>query len=200
MGKNQYQVEERVADSLDVELDNLIAQNNALSTFVQDSADDISRIAELTQWLYGRQRNAKDAAFIHETYEIANRLGVRVTQSDLANAAAIAFAKMLLRSHGKLAGENEELCQELDKVEGDLVDMRHEINRLDASYRETMTTAYKQIFAELHNGIRNITGCGEWALVYRLTDVLVGNKEPTDEQCRLLIELLSTFEESEQAS
>jgi len=92
----------------------------------------------------------------------------------------------------------EEVCQELDKVEGDLVDMRHEVNRLDASYKETFTTAYKQVFTELHRGIQKTTGCREWGLVYRLTDLLIGNTDPSDEQRDLLSRLLATVEQPEQ--
>lgn len=194
MNDHYYQHEEDVI-TVENELDTMDATRKALVVDTQITADQVSRSADITQYLYPLQGTAEQAALVSEQHETISQLATRITQYDLAYASTAAFAHRMFEMHQQLAGSMEKLADEKDFLEGKLSNKKQQLKKLEAEFNDTMKTAYQEIFTEMHESIRELTGCGEWALVHRLTDMLVGNTEPSDYQRQLLSELLSTFVE-----
>ena len=182
----------------EVELENIQAQEHALSTIVADTAAHVNRIVEIGAWLANRQQDADDQAFVNEMVTLANTMGIGITQQDIAHKGAATFARRMFELHHQLAGDMEAICREMDKVEFDLLDAKHDINKLEGDLKETLKTAVEEMFAQLHKGIRKATGCKEWAAVYRLTDVFSGTVEASDEQRELMSRLIETVIQPEQ--
>jgi|SRR6185369_4686440 len=198
MVDHYYNLEDNMQDTPEAELESIQAQEQALSTIVADTAAHVNRIAEIGAWLVNRQQDTDDQAFVNEMVTLANTMGVGITQQDIAHKGAAAFARRMFELHHQLAGDMEAICREMDKVEFDLLDAKHDINKLEGDLKETLKTAVEEMFAQLHKGIRKATGCTEWAAVYRLTDVFGGTVEASDEQRELLSRLIETVIQPEQ--
>lgn len=181
-----YKDEDNVQDTPEVEFENLQAQERGLSTVVTETADRLNRVAEITEWLYPRQHTDEDAMFIRELYESHNVTATQLTQAALAHKQAGAFAKKMFDYHQRLARDYNDISDKMDMVEEDLEDLR-------GDFAEAMGEAYENIFDELHESIAEITGCKDWGLIYRLTDMMVGNTLPSDDQRALLSRLLESF-------
>ena len=174
----------------EVELDNLNAQDHALSTVVTETVEHVNRAVQLGDWLESRQQDIDDQAFVREMVTITNTMGTRITQQAIAHKSAGAFAKRMFEMHQQLARAHNDTSDKLDEIKAKLADLREEID-------DTMKEAYESVFAEMHNNIKQLTGCDDWGLIYRFNDLLVGNNEdPTPEQIELLGRLLATFEQS----
>lgn len=185
--RNYYKMEDDIS-APEIEFDNLKAQEHAMSTIVTETADQVNRVAQVTEYLYGRQTDADDAAFIREVYEIANVMGTRIAQQAIAHKAAGEFAHKMFEYYQQMLRNNNDISDKVEEVEEKLDELRGEFD-------EAMAEAYENIFAEMHENIRQLTGCGDWGLIYRFNDLLVGNNEnPTPEQVELLDRLLATFE------
>jgi hypothetical protein len=186
--KTYYELEDDITNP-DAEFDNLKAQEHALSTVVAETADQVNRVAQVTEYLYGRQTDPDDAAFIREVYEIANVMGTRIAQQAIAHKAAGEFARKMFEYYQQMLRNHNDITDKVEEVEEALDELRSEFD-------EAMAEAYENIFAEMHENIRQLTGCADWGVIYRFNDLLVGNNEnPTPEQVELLNRLLSTFEQ-----
>jgi uncharacterized coiled-coil DUF342 family protein len=184
-----YNHEDDVSNTPEVEFENLQAQEHTLSTYVTQTAEQVNRVVEIGEWLEKRQQDADDQAFVREIVTINNQIGTRLAQSALAHQQAGAFAKRMFEYHQRLARDYNDISDKLEQVESDVDELRDE-------FTESMKEAYEDIFAEMHNNIKQLTGCDDWGLIYRFNDLLVGNNEdPTPEQVDLLSRLLATFEE-----
>lgn len=218
MTTNQYKQEDNLPDTVEQTTENYLAQAGSLDGLVQQTADGLNEIEQRLGWVYQKAEAAGDndmKVVISETWALAQQNSVRVTQLDAARLASIAMMKRMAEVHAKLAGEYDELhdaVADMDishpmvsrLVEDVETDTREYMSEMESAWMEdeALEIAYQEVFTELIEGVRELTGSADWHAVYRLTDMLSNNglNKPTDEQIDLLKRLVASFAEPQAAA
>lgn len=212
MTTNNYKKEEDVQETHEVALDNWNAASNRLDGVVTETATDLNRNYEILNWVEG-QVSEEAQPFVQESKAITHKMAERVAHYDAVREQAKAFMKEMVDRHQRLAGDYEELQNDMvdmnlsnplverlvESVEENAMEMVWDDVRTDKAgeYEEAYGAAYDNVFTEIHEGIRENTGVTDWTLIYRMTNVLTGQDEPTDEQRDLMRQLIESFRKPE---
>lgn len=209
--RNHYQKEEQPIDTPETMLANWNATTGALDGKALQAAQALNRSDELLNYIEAIVPD-DDKPYVQESKAIAQQMAEEITRFDLARIQADAFMKEMLNRHHRLAGDYEELQNDIADVNRDnpLVDrLVTEVEEetadaywndpVDVDYQEALGEAYDNVFQEIHDGISDVTGSHDWRAIYNLTDLLVGNINPSEQQKQLLEALLDTCREPEAA-
>lgn len=206
---NQYQKEEMLNDTPQISRDNLAAQQKALANAVPETAEKMNRVSQLVEWLYGRQQDKDDMAFIQEIYGITDSFATLVAHYDITLQAAVAFAGQMDDYARRVSGEFNDLedaavCNDdthpLLRPFADYIreqtqnDMREEA--AEEAIKTATQMAYYNLFVELGERIRELSGCKDYSLIQACTALLLGNGKTETRQRRLLNAILQTMPES----
>ena len=208
MTDHYYTQEDNLPDTPETIVSNHNAQLATLNGLVEQTATDVNAVEQNLGWLYqdAEKRGDENAKLaVNNTWQLTQALGVRVTQFDAARLASIAMMKKMADYNKAIAGELEDIQNALDEGDDNHPALRDFTSNLHEEWNEyegeqmfsdAMEIAYENVFTELHEGIREATGCTDWRTVYNLCDILTGSTEATDRQRELLTALLETVRDT----
>jgi hypothetical protein len=210
MTDQYYKKEDNLPDTPETIVANHDAQLATLDGLVARTAEQTNVAQQILDWMYrdAEQRGDQNGmAAASDAWQITNEFAVRVTQYDAARLASAAMMK-------KMADYTRRVTEKLDGIETALNEgdenhpalrdfaegLREEWNEYegDEMFSDAMEIAYENVFTELHEGLREATGCEDWRTIYDLCDVFTGGTTATPEQVDLLKKLLDTVRQPEQ--
>lgn len=211
MPDQYYQHEDDPKDTPQSIVANHDAQTHALDGLVVETAAQLNQVEQNLGWLYqqAEKRNDEEAkAAVNNVWGLAQTFATRVTQFDAARLASVAMMHKFNELHQKLAREYDDLEDAIatgdeehpllsnfaegvaEQAWNDMEDMAY-----DQAYDDAHEAVFYDITMEAHTRIHDITGSDDWGAINRLSNMLLGDAEPTDEQRELLKKLLDTFEQ-----
>lgn len=205
MTDHNYKKEEEVPETPEIALDNWNAASTRLDGVVADTATKLDRNYELLNWVES-QVTEDDKPLVQESKAITHQMATRIAEFDAIRTQAKGFMKEMLDRHQRLAGDYEELQNDVVDMNDDNALVGQLIEGVEQGVYENMSeyymndaleAAYEEVFTEIHEGIKDCTNETDWTLVYRMSNVLTGQDEPTDEQRDLLKRLIESFRKPE---
>lgn len=203
---NNYKKEEEVQDTPETLVQNHEAQLAALDGLPAKTAETINRVEQNLGWLLSQlavqaDPNAQNA--IQYVWEDSQAIANQVVQMDAARLAAAAFTKKMWGYHKKLAGDYEELQRDIvemnseNRLISDLIENveQNTYKWIDQSdyFDDAYSEATDNLFTEIFESLRNLTGVNDVNATEALVDVLTGTSTPSESQIDLLRKLLTSF-------
>lgn len=204
---NQYEIEDDVADTPDVQLDNLMAAQRALANVPQTAAERVNRSAEVVQWLYNRQQDADDMQLVSELYQMVENQATDTTRLHMTLEAAVMFGVQMDDYAHRVDSELDDLqdaAYQQDDTHPILRsfavgireqaehDMRAEVREEET--KGIWTEAYYKIITQLQERIRESSGVAEYSRILPLATALLNDDiQFTEAQRQALAALVNAF-------